>query len=281
MTVIENVSRMQDLCTQQRSQGEVLAFVPTMGALHEGHLALVRRAESLGSRVIVSIFVNPTQFAQGEDFEKYPRTIAEDIRKLSAHNVFATFHPSASQMYVPGFQTKIQAGARAQGLCGGSRPGHFDGVLVVVLKLLNIIQPHFLIMGKKDYQQLKVVQKMLIDFNLPIELVGIDTLRESNGLAMSSRNQYLSVDDRQKAGLIYEGLQIVKFAYHTGIIDPTELSRRYSEHLMKLDSAIIEYADFRTQKEFASIGGNLIEPSVFLTAVRYKNVRLIDNIELG
>ncbi len=281
MTVIESVSKMQDLCLQQRNDGEVIAFVPTMGALHKGHLKLVEKAQDLGSRVVVSIFVNPTQFLPGEDYEKYPRQFQNDVKLLSPYNVLAVFHPSASSIYGTNFQTMVKAGERSQGLCGARRPGHFDGVLTVVLKLLNIVQPHFLIMGKKDYQQVKVIEKMIEDLNLTTSLVGVDTDRDERGLALSSRNQYLSQEGREKASAFYKALQSVRLKVLRGRTEVKELQESFIEELRTVPEASIEYIEFRTQRTFGLIQINISEPAVCLAAIHFQGVRLIDNIEIG
>ena len=281
MAVVENTQRMQDICMQERSAGEVLAFVPTMGALHEGHLALVEKAKILGSKVIVSIFVNPTQFGLNEDYDKYPKQFHEDLCKLEPFDVFSIFHPTVAAIYPDGFGTTVSGGVEAEGLCAASRPEHFNGVLTVVLKLLNIIQPNFLVMGKKDYQQVKVIERMLRDFNSPVELCSVETYRDSNGLAMSSRNSYLTDEEIVLAAKIYQALCRVRSNQEAGVNDVGTLKQGFSSDISDLEGAAIEYVEMRTQKNFQDVSDCVCEPSVCLAAIRYKGIRLIDNIEFG
>jgi pantoate--beta-alanine ligase len=188
MTLI-SLSELTDVRNGWEREGAKVVFVPTMGALHEGHMQLVRVARQHGSRVIVSIFVNPTQFGPNEDFAKYPRTLAADLELLAKEKVDAVFLPNAMSMYPDGFQTYVINKTMAKGLCGAVRPGHFEGVLTVVLKLFNLVRPHTAIFGKKDYQQWRLIERMVKDLHLPVMVLGQDTVRESDGLAMSSRNR--------------------------------------------------------------------------------------------
>ena len=189
---------------QWKSAGETVFFVPTMGALHDGHLSLVRQAKSEGARVVVSIFVNPLQFGPTEDFARYPRTLKDDVEKLKTVDADVVFAPSAAEIYPAGFQTTLHNKQMANGLCGKVRPGHFDGMLTVVLKLLNIVSPDVALFGKKDYQQWRLIERMARDLDVPVEIRGCDTIREKDGLAMSSRNERLSESARKEAKFIHK-----------------------------------------------------------------------------
>ena len=189
-----------------RAQGKTLGFVPTMGALHEGHLALMREARQRADIVVVSVFVNPLQFGPTEDLSRYPRALEADRALCDAAGVDLLFVPDTASMYPPGFDTVVQPGALAKRLEGKLRPGHFEGVLTVVLKLLHLVQPHFAVFGEKDYQQLLVVRRMVRDLHLPVEIVPMPVLRELDGLALSSRNRYLSTDMRARATCLYQAL---------------------------------------------------------------------------
>src|SRR5919108_5437199 len=183
---------MQSLANEERRDGKRISLVPTMGALHEGHLDLISEARKIGDVLVVSIFVNPTQFGPNEDFTKYPRDLAGDLRKIESLGVDIVFTPTPEEMYPEGFQTYVEVEKLQEHLCGLFRPGHFRGVATVVLKLFNIIRPHVALFGEKDYQQLKIIQRMVKDLNLDVEVSGFPTVREKNGLALSSRNAYLS-----------------------------------------------------------------------------------------
>jgi pantoate--beta-alanine ligase len=255
--------------------GARVAFVPTMGALHEGHLSLVRTARALGAeRVVVSIFVNPIQLGPNEDFEKYPRTLKSDLDLLTPLGVDAVFLPNAAMMYPPGFQTYISNKTMSEGLCGASRPGHFDGVLTVVLKLFNLVRPHVAVFGKKDYQQWRLIERMALDLNLRTQVYGADTLREPDGLAMSSRNRYLSPGERGVATRLSKGLFAAKgkktaeealAAFHK-VVDGPEIR--------------LEYAEVRAQADLKPLTGALSQPAVMIVAGRVGTTRLIDNLEL-
>jgi pantoate--beta-alanine ligase len=197
--VIERIKVMQEKCENLRLSGKRIALVPTMGFFHEGHLELMRVGKDLADILIVSIFVNPIQFGPHEDFEDYPRDMESDLAKAEKQNVDLVFSPSIDEMYPNGFQTKIVVEKVTKYLCGLSRPGHFNGVTTVVTKLFNIAKPHTAIFGEKDYQQLTVIRRMVKDLDMNIRIVGVPTFREPDGLAMSSRNSYLSPDERRSA----------------------------------------------------------------------------------
>ncbi len=209
MQTFESIKELRRQVTAWRRAGERIAFVPTMGNLHDGHMSLVSRAQALGDRVVVSIFVNPLQFGEGEDLEAYPHTPEEDSARLVAVGVDALFRPREEEVYPHGRagQTFIEVPGLSDTLCGASRPGHFRGVATVVAKLFNLVQPDVACFGQKDYQQLAVLRRMAADLNIPVELVGVPTMREADGLAMSSRNAYLTAEERRIAPRLYAALQ--------------------------------------------------------------------------
>lgn len=260
-------------------EGSKLAFVPTLGALHQGHLELVRRAAQLADRVVVSIFVNPIQFGPNEDFSKYPRTVREDIEMLAALNVDAVFLPNTSTMYPEGFQTKISNSEISQGLCGANRPGHFEGVLTVVMKLINIIGPDVAVFGKKDYQQLRLIQLMFRDLNHPVKIEPLETVREADGLAMSSRNRYLSDVERELAVRLSRGLVAAGVAYRKGEKKATLVIGEFLK-VADVDGIDIEYAELRKQNDLGNFLESIDQPPVLLVAAKIGSTRLIDNLEL-
>ncbi len=261
--------------------GKSLALVPTMGALHQGHFSLVKKAQEIADHVIVSIFVNPSQFGPNEDFARYPRQLQKDLNALQSLGIETVFSPTGGEMYPQGFQTWVENTAMANQLCGASRPGHFRGVCTVLSILLNIVRPDFCIMGKKDYQQWRIVSRMTEDLHLECQIVGCEIVRESDGLAMSSRNAFLSSEHRQQAAMIYKGLKIVDEAFLKGQKDKEVLSRIFQDHIAAIDGAQVDYAELRNREDLGEWQGDDQVKPVFLAAVQIGGVRLIDNIELG
>lgn len=262
-----------------QQEGSTLGFVPTLGALHPGHLELVKKAQQLTDRVVVSIFVNPTQFGPSEDFEKYPRTVKEDIDLLSALNVDAVFLPNTATIYPDGFQTFVTNRKMSKGLCGASRPGHFDGVLTVVMKLINIIGPHTAVFGKKDYQQWRLIETMFRDLNHAVKIVGAETVREVDGLALSSRNRYLSDIERSLAVRLSMGLKATSGAFKAGERKTDVLVNEFLK-VAAVDGVAIEYAEIRRQADLEEYDGIVDDRPVLLVAARVGSTRLIDNLEL-
>ena len=255
-------------------------LVPTMGALHEGHLTLVRRAREDNGCVFVSIFVNPTQFGPNEDFAAYPRDTERDLNLLRAENVDYVFMPPLAALYPDGFDTSVDVGLISGPLEGLHRSGHFLGVSTVVLKLLNIVQPSRAYFGRKDAQQLAVIQRLVRDLDLPVEIVPVDTVRESDGLAMSSRNVYLSPSERQAALVLWNALSLARELWTRGARDAEAFRRRMRELIEEEEAARIDYvsvADPQTLREVQRIQG----PVLVSLAVRIGKTRLIDNITLG
>src|SRR5437762_3601311 len=210
IAVFNDPSAMSAWAEAARARGERVALVPTMGYLHAGHVALVEEARRRADRVAVSIFVNPTQFGPTEDLARYPRDLPGDLQKAGAGGAEVAFVPEPPAMYPPGYQSYVQVRELEKGLCGDRRPGHFVGVATVVLKLFNVCRPHLAIFGEKDFQQLAVIRRMVADLDVPVEIVALPTVREPDGLAMSSRNSYLSPDNRRRAVALYQGLSAAK-----------------------------------------------------------------------
>ena len=252
-----------------------IAFVPTMGALHDGHRSLIKLARSGGDVVVVSIFVNPLQFGPGEDYARYPRPLEDDLQVCEADGVDVVFVPSVRDLYPPGRQITVEAGALGSVLEGQSRPGHFNGVLTVVLKLFNIIQPHVAVFGEKDAQQLACIQRMVSDLNIPIEIVAAPIVRESDGLALSSRNVFLTATERAVARSISAALE--KAATQSSVPSARAaayevLDRAQAEPCFELD-----YATIVNPATFTDVPDDHVGPATFVVAARVGGTRLIDN----
>lgn len=276
MQIIESISAMRRWSEAERRRDRRIALVPTMGFLHEGHLCLVRDAEKRGDRVVVSIFVNPTQFGPGEDFAAYPRDLARDAGLLEIEGVDILFHPSVEEMYPGGAQTRVEVEKLSLPLCGGLRPGHFRGVATAVAKLFNIIQPHVAIFGEKDYQQLQVIRRMVRDLSMDVEIVGHPTVRETDGLAMSSRNAYLTPEERRAAVCLSRSLCKAERLLRRGETSAQALIGRVAAELAKEPLAKVEYVklcDPETLEEIEHIDG----AALLALAVRFGKARLIDN----
>ena len=276
MQIIEKISRMREWSAGERRAGMRIAFVPTMGFLHDGHLALVRDAKARGERLVVSIFVNPTQFGPGEDFSGYPRDFERDCRLLNAAGVDVLFHPAVEEMYPGGGQTHVEVERLSQPLCGALRPGHFRGVATVVTKLFNIVQPHIAVFGEKDYQQLQVIRRLARDLSMGVEIVGHPIVREADGLAMSSRNAYLTETERAAAVCLPRALCRAERLFRRGETSARALLRQVLAELEKEPLVRIEYArlcDAETLEEIDKIDGK----AVLALAARIGRARLIDN----
>ena len=278
MQVISTIAELRARLNNERA----VAFVPTMGNLHEGHLNLVRLARDHGSCVVVSIFVNPLQFGPTEDFDRYPRTLEADCAKLQglADMVFA---PAVDEMYPVQQTVFVEPPPVANELCGASRPGHFRGMATVVLKLLNIVQPQAALFGKKDYQQLHIIRQLVAQLNLPARIVGGETVRAADGLALSSRNQYLSADQRSEAVFLYRTLQEMRQAILQGERDFERLQKRAVEALAAR-GWLLDYVAVRNQSDLQPASPAQGEPAqrelVILAAARLGNTRLLDNVEV-
>jgi len=251
MEIIHEVARMQRWADNARITGEKIACVPTMGYLHEGHLSLMREGRRRASKLVVSIFVNPTQFGPAEDLNSYPRDFDRDRTLMKTIPVDAVFAPEPAEMYPPGFQTWVEATEVTQGLCGAYRPGHFRGVTTVVAKLFNIIKPHIALFGEKDFQQLRAIEQMVRDLNFDVEIIGMPIVRETDGLAMSSRNAYLSAEQRVWALALSRALKAAEQRLAKGAVRTEELreaARAVLGEARELKVQYVEVVDARTLK---------------------------------
>jgi len=276
MERITDVQSMQRWAEDSRVAGRRIAFVPTMGALHEGHLALVARAAELADRVVVSIFVNPLQFERRDDFDAYPSDLAADAALLERAGVAVLFVPDARSMYAPGFQTRVEVEQLTAPLCGARRPGHFRGVTTVVAKLFHIVRPHVAVFGEKDYQQLVIIRRMVEDLAFGIEIVGMPTVRERDGLALSSRNRRLDAGGRAAARCVPRALRAAVDAVATGERAAARILDAVRREIAAEPLARLEYAELRdpeTLEEIVTLAGR----ARLAVAVWVGDVRLIDN----
>jgi pantoate--beta-alanine ligase len=276
---IRTVREMKKYLKEARSWRRRVALVPTMGYLHEGHLSLVREARRLASLVIVSVFVNPTQFGPNEDLDRYPRDMRGDLRKLRQEGVDVVFSPDTAEIYPERYQTYVDVTEVTRDYCGASRPSHFRGVATVVTKLFTIIQPDVAVFGEKDYQQLVVIRRLAKDLGLDVEVVGLPTVREEDGLAMSSRNAYLSPAQRQQATTIYRGLRKAKRLLDSGERDAAELAAIAIDLLREEQDLLIDYVAVCDPETLERIP-EVEKEAVLLVAVKVGDTRLIDNIRL-
>jgi pantoate--beta-alanine ligase len=276
MDIINSVAVMQQRVLRARAEGRTISFVPTMGFLHQGHLSLLEAGRSRGDLLVLSIFVNPTQFGQGEDFEDYPRDLQRDADLARNAGVDIIFAPTASDMYPRGYATYVDVEGITDVLCGASRPGHFRGVTTVVSKLFSIVQPHVALFGNKDFQQLAVIRRMTLDLNLPVEIVGLPIFRESDGLAMSSRNVYLTDVQRQQALSLSRSIKEARQLAAVGMLDSREIIAAVAGQIKAQPEARIDYVKIchqLTLEEQSRVDAD----SVLLLAVFFGKTRLIDN----
>jgi pantoate--beta-alanine ligase len=280
MIVIEKAKEMQRFADAQRQKGLRIAFVPTMGFLHRGHLRLMEEGKKHGDCLVTSIYVNPTQFGPKEDLAKYPRDFDMDYKLCQGVGVDVIYFPSNDEMYPQHYQTYVDLEGVTQNLCGLSRPGHFRGVATVCAKLFNLVKPHAAVFGKKDFQQLVVIKRMVADLNMDLEIIGLDTVREADGLAMSSRNTYLKPEERQSALSLSRGLKMAQGMYAKGERDAAVILDAVSRFIAGHPHATIDYVkicDTTTMKDVA----RLDRESVMALAVRVGAARLIDNSVFG
>jgi pantoate--beta-alanine ligase len=277
-TVIQSPAAMTAWSEAARARGERVALVPSLGYLHAGHQAHIVEARRRADRVAVSIFVNPTQFGPNEDLARYPRDLSGDLRKSAEAGAEVAFVPEAAAIYPPGYQTFVEVRELQKGLCGDHRPGHFVGVATVVLKLLNIVHPHLVTFGEKDFQQLAVVRRMVADLAVPVEIVTIPTVREPDGLAMSSRNSYLSPADRIRATALFRGLSAAQGLHRAGERDASVLlAAARAEISLRVDR--LDYLELRDADTLAPLSA-ADRPAVMLVAAFLGPTRLIDNVRL-
>lgn len=272
---------MFSIARKLRREHKTVGFVPTMGALHEGHLSLVREARQISDVVIVSIFVNPTQFNDKVDLERYPRDLAADAALLADHGVDYIFAPEASELYPPDFSTYVYVEGLSESLEGASRPGHFRGVATIVTILLNTVRPDFAVFGQKDAQQLAIIRRLNRDLGFETEIAAVPTVREESGLAMSSRNRLLTEEDRERASVIYRSLRDAKTAFKQG--------ERIASKLVDLVNTTLSSESLANVEYVAAVDSESLEPiekiddreALIAVAVRFGSVRLIDNVVLN
>ena len=275
MKIFEKKKDLEFFLDALREKGKAVAFVPTMGGLHDGHLSLVDKAKELAQIVVVSIFVNPTQFARGEDFDDYPNTFEADKLLLESKNVDALFLPSKEEIYPYGTESDYQVGAIGQILCGAFRPTHFDGVAQVVKRFFEIVKPNFAVFGEKDYQQLQIIKSLVTDLNLSINIQSMPTQREQDGLAMSTRNQYLSDNNREIAPLFYSALRVAK----NEILEGKTISETIKDTKNKLSKSFeVEYLEVLDANNLTQIETKTSE-IIIISAIRFGGTRLIDNLK--
>lgn len=278
--VITTINEMQSIVKQHQREGKTIGFVPTMGALHDGHLTMMKQSVSENDLTVISIFVNPLQFGPNEDFDAYPRQLDDDVAAVKKLQVDYVFHPSVDEMYPEELGIHLKVGHLAQVLEGAQRPGHFEGVVTVVNKLFNIVQPDYAYFGKKDAQQLAIVEKMVKDFNLPVHVIGIDIVREKDGLAKSSRNIYLTSEERREAKHLYQSLRLAKNLYEAGERDSNEIISQVAAYLNKNISGYIDDLGIYSYPNL--IQQSKIHGRIFISlAVKFSKARLIDNIIIG
>jgi len=276
MEIISDVQSMQELCLSLRREGRRIAFVPTMGYLHEGHLSLLQEGRRRGDLLVLSIFVNPTQFGPNEDLSTYPRDAERDLALARSAQVDIVFFPDAAGMYLPEASTFVTVEGLTGTLCGASRPGHFRGVATVVAKLFNIVQPDVALFGEKDFQQLAVIRRMARDLNMPVEVVGMPIVREPDGLAMSSRNVYLSADERRQALVLSQGLAAARAMAAAGERDSGSVLAALRRLIEGQPDARIDYLQICHQATLRD-QERIDADSVLLLAVHVGKTRLIDN----
>ncbi|NRA45071.1 MAG: pantoate--beta-alanine ligase [Oligoflexales bacterium] len=277
--LIQNKSELKEFLGKLNHQQ--IALVPTMGALHAGHLSLVEKAKTLADQTVVSIYVNPSQFGENEDLDSYPRTLENDLAKLSDLGVSAVYAPGNEQVYPEGFQTYVYNNSLSNDLCGASRPGHFQGVCTIVLKLINLMQPKWVVFGKKDYQQYKIIEQMVRDLDLDTGIVGADLVRDSHGLALSSRNKNLNEDQKKLALSLYQTLQLGKQIVQQGERDPSRVVDILKKKLLEVDGITLDYLEMRQADDLSASSPDSVVDSILLGAIKVGSTRLIDNMPLS
>ncbi len=278
--VFETIPAARRWLRAERSAGKTIGFVPTMGAFHEGHLSLFRRARPRCGRVVVSVFVNPLQFAPGEDFARYPRDFSRDRALAEQEGVDALFHPAPAEMYPAPPQITVQPGKLGEPLCGRSRPGHFAGVATVVAKLLHVVEPDRVFFGQKDAQQAVIIERMIEELGFPVAMEVCPTVREADGLALSSRNAYLSPAERTNAPALYRSLCRAATLIRSGERNPSRIERELREMIAATPGAALDYASVVDRRSLEDV--STIDREVLIAvAVRFGKTRLIDNVIAG
>jgi pantoate--beta-alanine ligase len=280
MKIVTSVSEMQRTSRTLKQDGKRIVFVPTMGFLHEGHASLLREGRKRGDVLVLSIFVNPIQFGPTEDLDRYPRNLEGDCAIARECGVDIVFTPNAAEMYPSGFQTAIRVKELSLPLCGASRPGHFDGVATVVTKLFNIVQPDLALFGTKDFQQLAIIRRMVADLSQAVEIIGLPIVREPDGLAMSSRNAYLSAAERRSALCLSRAITLARERYAAGERDAAVLFSAARELIMAEPAASIDYLELRDSTTLETVT-TVSKTTLMALAVKIGSTRLIDNTVLG
>lgn len=280
MKVVDNIDEMHRITSEFKRSGARIGFVPTMGYLHDGHASLMLEARKLCDLLVASIFVNPTQFGVNEDLDKYPKNLQGDMDIATRSGVDILFTPFANEIYPQGFQTYVNTEQISLPLCGASRPGHFRGVTTVIAKLFNIINPDVALFGNKDYQQLAVIRQMVNDLNYPVEIIGMPIIRESDGLAMSSRNAYLSPQERNEALCLHKSILAVRSAFSQGVRNAELLKLKALNIIRESPSAEVDYLEFCNSLNLEKLE-SVDQNTLFALAVKIGKTRLIDNTILG
>ena len=280
MKVITTIKELQQVIQRTKKQQNTIGFVPTMGFLHEGHCALLKQARNENDIVVLSIFVNPLQFGPTEDLDRYPRDFDQDQKVAEKIGVDYLFHPSVSEMYPYEPSVTLTVNRRTDVLCGASRPGHFDGVATVLTKLFHIVQPDKVYFGKKDAQQVAVVHGLVTDFNFPLEIITVDTVREEDGLAKSSRNVYLTAQERVQAPILYQSLQKAVGMIHDGETVPNRLISSIEDMIRTETSGEIDYISILSYPQLEKVEQITENDIIIAIAVKFSKARLIDNIIL-
>jgi pantoate--beta-alanine ligase len=279
MKIIQSPNRMQKTCMDLKKRGRTIGFVPTMGYLHDGHLSLMRVAKGRSDTLVVSLFVNPTQFGPKEDFKKYPRDLRKDTRLLKEIGCDYLFCPEIKDIYPESYDTYVEVNNLTRVLEGEARPHHFKGVTTIVAKLFNIVQPDLAVFGQKDFQQAVVIKKMVKDLNFPVRIIVAPTVREKSGLAMSSRNLYLSDEEKKQAVVLYQSLNLAKRMIESGEGNSQKIKDKMRELILKRPRAKIDYiaiSDSETLEPLKSLKGDVL----ISLAARIGNTRLIDNVRI-
>lgn len=280
MQIITDPRAFQAICLEFGRKGITSALVPTMGALHEGHKSLMDAGRTLADKLLVTVFVNPTQFGPGEDFNNYPRDFSRDCELARASGADVLFAPENAAMYAPDHATWVEVPTLAETLCGASRPGHFRGVCTVVLKLFNLARPTFALFGEKDRQQLCIIKKMAADLNLPLEVRGCPTVREADGLALSSRNRNLTAEERRQAPHIIKGLRLAEELRRSGETSSATLEKAVREYWQtRIPAGVVDYLEFVDSENLSRLSV-LDKSAIAAAAVKFSKARLIDNIVL-
>ncbi|WP_041083677.1 pantoate--beta-alanine ligase [Thermotoga profunda] len=279
MQIIRTVSDMKNLAEKLRKE-KTIGFVPTMGYLHQGHLSLVKRSKAENDITVVSIFVNPTQFGPNEDYTSYPRDLKRDLSMIEKEGVDFVFVPEVEEMYPKGYSTYVNEESLSKYLCGKSRPGHFRGVCTVVTKLFNIVKPHRAYFGQKDAQQFRIIRRMVRDLNMDVEVIECPIVREPDGLAMSSRNVYLSTQEREQAVALNKSLKMAESLYRSGEKSASRIIEKILDYLSSFDKLKVDYVEIVDEESLEPVS-QINKKVIVALAVWVGKARLIDNIILG